>query len=387
MVNEETQFQTQLPTASPVPQPAQNPEPPTPPTPPIEPVVVAPVTQPQKIPGLKMWLLIGGGLLVLGVGGAVAMSILGIGGNKERKPSKEFMEAINAIPTAPPITPWAYNTPEPTPLPKTIAPSGTPEFKLKNYRSMRATIVEAQAAQERIEKTFGSIVIPSNLEFVHSEVYKGIPIKWTKNQPIPADRLEWIKSAIDTLPDFFIVDHPVTDFISASEQELGLKSSPSLIGAAAYASGLNIFFTNRILKDSVLGAATKKDIVFTLFHEWVHIVQHYEILQTFNEEYLSFPSNLIVVMKIVPFNKDFARAAGWVFQDDTYGDSSYGILGTDVESQKTTDYGKTSYIEDLADSAASVIACDTAKISQDRIFWIEKNFTKRPAASFCPAKF
>lgn len=325
-----------------------------------------------------LWVFIAGATLVAGIVLAIIVTVF-LG-------KKSDTAQNNSITLEPTITPWAYQSPTPTPLPKTIAPPGTPEWKLKNYRSARATIAEAQAVQKRIGATFGSIVISDENIFSQTEVYKGIPIKWTKGQPIPADRLAWIKAAIDTLPDFFIVEHPVTGFISVTDKELGLTSSPSLSGAVAYASGLNIFFTNRILKDSVLGAATKKDMVSTLFHEYVHVVQHYEVLQTFSEEYLSIPGNLIVVMKIVPFNKEFAKIAGWQFQNDEYGDSSYAILGTDAESQKTTDYGKTSYIEDLADSVASVIACDTAKISQARIAWIEKNFTKRPAVSFCPAK-
>ncbi len=92
-------------------------------------------------------------------------------------------------------------------------------------------------------------------------------------------------------------------------------------------------------------------------------------------------------MKIVPFNKDFAKTAGWEFQYDEYGDSSYAILKTDPESQKTTDYGKTSYIEDPADTVASIMTCDTAKISTARVKWVEDNFIKQSTASFCPAKF
>ncbi len=344
-------------------------------------IEIQPVTN-KKFP--LIWVVLGIAVLILGVGGTIAFALV----NNQEK-SRQITESGNLFsdsPIEPTITPWVYSTPIPTPLPKTIAPSGTPEFKLKNYRQERATIDEARAVQARIGATFGNIIISDESIFAHSEVYKGIPIKWTAGQPIPPDRLAWIKAAIDTLPDFFIKDHPVVSFISGSNSELGMTSAANS-GAVAYASGLNIFFTNRILKDSILGAATKKDMVSTIFHEYVHIVQHYEVLQTFSEEYLSIPGNLIVVMKIVPFNKDFAKVAGWKFQYDEYGDSSYAILGTDPESQKTTDYGKTSYIEDLADTVAGIVACDTAETSTARIKWVEENFIKQSAASFCPAKF
>lgn len=359
---------------------------PIPPQPQPTPAAPPPLAEIQPAANKKfplMWIITGITVLVLGVGGTIAFAAI----NNQAKPRQTTVSGnlLTNNQIEPTITPWVYSTPVPTPLPKTIAPSGTPDFKLKNYRPRRATIEEAQAVQTRIGATFGNIIISDENIFTHSEVYKGIPIKWTAGQPIPPDRLAWIKTAIDALPDFFVKDHPVVSFISASNSELGLISAANS-GAAAYASGLNIFFTNRILKDSILGAATKKDMVFTIFHEYVHIVQHYEVLQTFSEEYLSIPGNLIVVMKIVPFNKDFARTAGWEFQYDEYGDSSYAILGTDTESQKTTEYGRTSYIEDLADTAASVIACDTALVSASRIKWIEDNFIRQSAASFCPAK-
>lgn len=365
-----------------------NPDPITQPQPtPVSPPPSAPAINIQPAVKKKfplMWIVIGITVLILGVGGTIVFAVI----NNQTKSGKtiETGNLLSNNPIEPTITPWVYSTPVPTPLPETIAPSGTPEFKLKNYRVARATIAEAQAVQNRIGSTFGNIIISDESIFTQTEVYKGIPIKWTKGQPIPPDRLAWIKEAIDVLPDFFIKDHPVISFISAGNSELGLTSAAGS-GAVAYASGLNIFFTNRILKDSILGAATKKDMVFTIFHEYVHIVQHYEVLQTFSEEYLSIPGNLIVVMKIVPFNKDFAKTAGWEFQYDEYGDSSYAILKTDSESQKTTEYGRTSYIEDLADTAASVVACDTAEISTDRIKWIEENFIKQPDSSFCPAKF
>ncbi len=356
------------------PQPQPNPI--TPPTIEVRPIIK------KKFP--LMWIIFGIVVFIISIGGTISFALINNQAKARQTANSDSLLTNNQI--EPTITPFVYSTPVPTPLPKTIAPSGTPEWNLKNYRSARATITEAQAVQKRIGMTFGNIVISDESIFTQTEIYKGIPIKWTKGQPIPPDRLAWIKAAIDVLPEFFIKDHPVVSFISATNNELGLTSAANG-GAVAYASGLNIFFTNRILKDSILGSATKKDMIFTLFHEYVHIVQHYEVLQTFSEEYLSIPGNLIVVMKISPFNKDFAKTAGWEFQYDEYGDSSYAILKTDPESQKTTDYGKTSYIEDLADTIASIMACDTAKISATRIKWIETNFIKQPATSFCPAKF
>lgn len=301
----------------------------------------------------------------------------------KQKTNYSVQETISPFPTFPPLPTLP---PTPTVYISSLAPLGTTEYNMKRYRQAKASIKEAQEVQNLIGKTFGSLIIPPSTIFTQTEVYKGIPIKWTAGQPIPPDRLAWIKLAIDTLPEYFYVEHPATNIISASYEELGSQgSNPALSGAIAYASGLNIFLTSRFLKDSVLAVVDKRDAVSTILHEYAHVVQHYEVLQMFSEEYLSIPGNLLVVFKISPTIKEFAKTAGWKFEFDEYGDSSYAKLGTDGESQKTTEYGKTSYPEDMAESVASFFLCDTAQISQARIQWIEKTISK-PASSFCPAK-
>ncbi len=268
---------------------------------------------------------------------------------------------------------------------QTLAPPGTTEYGRKRYRAAKATIEEAKSVQKRIGNTFGSIEITNESVFTHSENYKGITIKWTDAQVIPPDRLAWIKSAIDILPPYFISDHPIGGIYSAQHTELGLTTNPVLSGASAYASGFNIFLTSIFTNPGTLYKMDKQEIVRTLFHEWMHVVQHYEILETFTEEYLSIPGNLLVVMPLSPFNKEFAKSVGWEFVSDEYADSTYAKLKDDPESQKTTDYGKTSYIEDIAETMSSFMLCDASHMSQARIIWAQ-NQTGKSANDFCPAK-
>lgn len=267
-----------------------------------------------------------------------------------------------------------------------LAPSGTTDFEKCYYRSTKASITEAQAVQNRVAKTFGVIAVPDNLKF-QEEVYKGIHIKWTNSQPISSTTMSWLKEAIDVLPPYFYQDHPVTAIISATSEELGNTGfTPESLGAGAYASGLNIF----LVKDFAQGSSTqyvvdKPTIIFLLFHEWVHVVQNYETLQTFTEDYLSIPGNVVVAMPNCPFNKSYAKAAGWVFQDDQYANSTYAILGTDADSQKQSDYGKTKYIEDMAEAGASFMLCKDTLISEGRIKWWEQT-TGTSRNSYCPSK-
>lgn len=267
-----------------------------------------------------------------------------------------------------------------------LAPQGTTDFEKCYYRNTKASIAEAQAVQNRVAKTFGVIVLPENLKF-QEEVYKGIRIRWTNNQPISSQTLSWLKNAIDILPPYFYQDHPVTSIISATSEELGYTGfSPESIGAAAYASGLNIFLVKDTAQgSSIINVVNKSTIIFTLFHEWVHVVQNYETLQTFTEDYLSIPSNVTVALPNCPFNKSYAKAAGWVFQNDEYANSTYAILGTDANSQKQSDYGKTKYTEDMAEAGASFMLCQDNSISEKRIQWWEQT-TGTDRNLYCPSK-
>ena len=233
--------------------------------------------------------------------------------------------------------------PTDTPKPVTIAPPGTPDFALGYYRSSRATTSEAQQIDKEIGSSIGELSAPPDLKFVHEEVYKGIPIKWTAGQLIPDDRLAWLKSAIDKLPPFFVVDHPVIGIISATPEELKLTgtSHTEALMAFAYASGLNIFIgDNMLIDDSLHVPPNQKDIDHTLFHEWTHVIQYYEALQTFTEDYLKM-SGGGQAMRLTPYVHDFAVTAGWDYSG--YGSTSWDAipkLKTDAESQKQSDYGK-----------------------------------------------
>lgn len=299
--------------------------------------------------------------------------------NKKSKSSSEYNEYEQSAYTS-------TTTPTDVPLIKTIAPPGTPDYALSYYRTSRATVTEAQAIDKEVGSVFGSIPIPSDIKYIHEEEYKGIPIKWTAGQPIPEGRLIWLKSAIDKLPPFFSKDHPVTGIISATPDELKIpegvtKSQAGM--ASAYASGLNIYLTNNLLLDNPLYAPLEQtQMTYVLFHEWTHVVQYYEALQTFSKTYLEKPGMATVALILTPFTKDFGKSVGWEFWDDRYNTSWQADLKTDAESQKTSDYGKRGILEDMAETASFFMTCQTSKISTARISWMEK-ITNTKASFYC----
>lgn len=267
-----------------------------------------------------------------------------------------------------------------------LAPAGAGPVSRCNYRDVKASVADAQAVMGRIYKNFGVSQIPDGLNF-HEEIYKGIHIKWTDNQPVSATTMVWIKNAVDIMPSYFYIDHPVQAIYSATPEDLQVKGvAPEYLGAFAYASGLNIFLTKDFAQGSSTQYVVNKSVAIqALFHEWVHIIQMYDTLQTFTENYLSIPGNATVAQPIDPLTKDYAKTAGWVFQSDQYGDSEFATLGTDAASQKQSDYGKTKYVEDMAEAGSYFMLCQNDNISEARIKWWEGT-TATSRNSYCPSK-
>ncbi len=285
------------------------------------------------------------------------------------------IQITNFLSPTPTSTPTECNSP--------LAPLNVRPYVRCYYRQIKIDQLEAQAVENRISQTVGSLTIPISLVFEHSEVYKGIPIKWTKNQPLTPDVLTWLKAGIDILPNYFNIDHPVAAIISATDEELESKSiikpGPDTM---AYASGLNIFITATTAKGgSTYYPVDKTSIINILFHEWVHVVQYYEALETFTEEYLA-KGRLVEAMATGPLEKGFAKEVGWVYNSDEFGDGIIAKLKADSESQKTTDYGKTKVREDMAESGALFMVCKSNLISEARILWWEKT-TGESRTKFC----
>lgn len=267
-----------------------------------------------------------------------------------------------------------------------LAPANVRPHVRCYYRNTKISFTEAKDVQNRISQTVGSIIIPEDLVFVHEEVYRGIPIKWTNGQPISPNVLAWLKVGLDILPDYFYIEHPVAAIISATDQELGsqtvIKPGPSTL---AYASGLNIFLTATTASGgSRYYPTNQSSVLHTLFHEWVHVVQQYEALQTFTEEYLA-KNRIVEAMATGPLEKGYAREVGWVYNSDEFGDGIIAKLKDDAESQKTTEYGRSKVREDMAESGALFMECKSSEISETRTIWWEK-MTGKKRSEFCPSK-
>lgn len=260
--------------------------------------------------------------------------------------------------------------------------SSTPTITLYSppvpKRATPASSEEIKAAMIVLDPLLASSSQISSLNFIHSEEYKNIPIKWTAGQPIPADKMVLIKKAIDIAPEYYLVGHPPLAIISATKQELGIESPDAI--TLAFAIGANMFVHQNFISNTRID---EKQAIQGMLHEMMHVAQYYELLKEFNVEYLKAEAGNTVTALFdrTEFLKDFGRSIGWGELKD-YGNE----LAKDPESQKTTWYGRFIPYEDQAETAAGFFSCNTSEFSQARITWMEK-VTGKKASDFCPSRF
>jgi hypothetical protein len=283
------------------------------------------------------------------------------------------------------VTPTPYPTMEPVP---TIIDYKKPE---NMYRKPKLTIPEVLAVNQSVVKKLGVLPTPDEKIFIHSEVYKGIPIKWSANKPIPADKLAWIKRAIDIAPDFFVKNYPIGAIMGVSNTDIGVPADDLINGidvanVLAMASGTNIYVSRDLInprKSEFYAPPDEKVAIRTIFHEWVHVVQYYEAVRTYTSGYIENETGGLrdLFAKETFVYDDWAKNVGWYFKEGWTTPS----LKEDAESQKTSEYGRLMMYEDQAETFASIFICDTKEYSQARISGIEKIIGKK-ASDFCPYK-
>jgi hypothetical protein len=279
--------------------------------------------------------------------------------------SRSRLKSLTSIPNLyPDWTPY----PMASFIPAKAVPLATPSI----YRNPKGDVNIANNLPDSVKASLGVIVIP-NTNYIHNEVYKNITIKWTAGQPIPEERLLWIKDSIDTAPDFYTKNYPPQAIISATADELGMSKEQSLSATAtsiAAASGTNIFLWPAFTKPNPTEPSLTKPldfkyVQFILMHEWMHVVQYYDGVESYTDDYITHNiAGLYDLNYKSPLVKKFGEAAGWYYQYDY---SATPTLKSDVESQKTTDYGKMLVYEDMADTASNIITCDTSMLSMARI--------------------
>lgn len=282
-------------------------------------------------------------------------------------------------------TPVATASDEPISAPQKCSsplapPEMTDQYYVCQFRSKLASIAEAQSVYQRTAPVSGTVVqLPDDL-IVGKEVYKNITIEWTKNQPLTTSDISSLKSFIDKAPPYFLQYPPVAIISASMDSDFSSQKVILTPNIAAFASGLNMYVTKAFIngKDGYYTTDSKR----TFLHEWVHVMQAYNVLQTYKEDSIKTGS---IIASMNPFVKNYAKAVGWVFRYDEDRTSFSADLGNDANSQKITDYGKSNYTEDMAESGSFFVSCQDDMISETRIKWWETT-TGTNRSTYCPPK-
>lgn len=331
----------------------------------------------------------------------------------EKKKEEIVVEEKKEIPVKRVITPEKK---EEKPKEKESIPKERKETKGTYLNEIPIKLAKART----LIKKYGvntNVFEPKDIKFDHQLTYKGINIAWTNGKPITEERLQWLKDVIDTLPASFLARYPIAGVYSAEDENyppMFIRSD----NVAAVTSGPYIYL-NAIMgssyKPEIYQQISKHDFARTMYHEWAHVIQFYDIFYTFTEEYLDYVISQGYSLGDTFFESssvlfDFATRVGWEYEytdinqcydlgfcKNTYsfcpcyfGNKAYKPRNPKPDFLQTTEYalkdGNSGGAEDMAEVFSNFLTCDkTVVFSKARIEWAEE-FLGNTADYYCLQK-
>lgn len=245
-------------------------------------------------------------------------------------------------------------------------------IKERKGKPSETTTSEVSAPSEFSEEEERKLGIVSPPEGATTQFeYKEITFMRSPGRSFSEQEVWLLKYFVDLTPQK-LLDPPPKAIVTYVKGELKLGFAGFNPNAIAYASGSYVFFSEKSFEQgALLGFLTDKsiDAVYRTFeHELVHVVQFYAVpddikQKVINGEILS--RNMLYYSEILPA---FTKAAGWEDIDQSE-EKFVWELKEDKESQKTTTYGKTDPVEDMAETFAGYILTDTERFSKTRVEW------------------
>ncbi len=199
--------------------------------------------------------------------------------------------------------------------------------------------------------------------------YKGIKFVRTPHKSFSFQQIGILKYFIDLTPKKLLEPGPAA-IITFDRDEIspihGLSSD-----TIAFASGMYMFFNddsfNSIKENHFIDNAFA-----TFIHELMHISQfnfvfeelgYEKALETAEKNGYSW----VDLVSSSALTRDFADAAGWDYDSEI---RDYVLVNK--ENVRTTEYGKTSIYEDIADSMGAVVTTRFDLVSDSRVVWVLK---------------
>jgi hypothetical protein len=175
--------------------------------------------------------------------------------------------------------------------------------------------------------------------------------------------LELLEAAFEELPPGLVEEAAVRNLVRDS----GVAGTPLEPTQLAFTRGPDIYVIERTFSES---GSTRMGMAKVLAHELAHAAQFATIDKAYVDAVLSGDVTVVDPTAASVSVRDFADATGWMNASSDLlqpaWQASPGVLAG------TTEYGRTSPSEDLADSVAAVAIGQANTISPDRVAWVEK---------------
>ena len=233
----------------------------------------------------------------------------------------------------------------------------------------------------------GIVNLPEGFQV--QEEYKGIKFVKSPKKSFSDNQLALLHYFLDMTPTKLLSPGPtaVVTF-ETGEVQAGFTTG---LTAVAYASGPYMFFNEESFSGGTLGVLigdTSVDQAFTSFeHELTHVSQFNTASNIIEEKLANTPAEEKAPWDEAALSSslfdEFAQKAGWT---KTTEEGKVKFELTNKDSEKTTDYGKTSIVEDMAETVSGIISTKDYDYSDGRKEWALK-YLNEDYEKLKPGKF
>ncbi|MCX8035091.1 MAG: hypothetical protein N3A71_02270 [Candidatus Dojkabacteria bacterium] len=236
----------------------------------------------------------------------------------------------------------------------------TPNNNVQDRKYNEYTL--SRFSNEEIDR-LGILDIPIGFSVQYE--YKGIKFVRTPRKSFTYQQIGLLKYFIDMTPAKLLNPGPAA-IITFDKGEISPRHNLSQ-DTIAFASGMYMFF-NDISFNSIKNDHFVDNAFATFVHELMHISQFNYVFDEFGyEDALKLVEkkgySWVDLVSESALTRSFAESTEWEY------DPQRGYFLNSKENVLTTDYGKTSIYEDIADTVAAVVTTRFDLISENRIIW------------------
>lgn len=199
----------------------------------------------------------------------------------------------------------------------------------------------------------GYETIPTDI--ISEVTHRDVRLISTKRRPFTQQEITLLKLIIDMVPQK-LFDYRPWAIISTrfDTEEFLTHINPD---GVAFTSGPYIFVSDvTFTKQNSYDTGTFRGLMRVMSHEFMHVAQFFDTKK--------FPESFVhTYLESADITQDWIKTQGWTLE------GKHWVLDKD---QITSDYGRSSPVEDMADAVGAMVIGDEYILSQSRADWVMK---------------